>query len=713
MQHRLRYALRGGELAFAIPEGDLDAVAELADSCCDFWNGANSVLVAVAEDGTIAPTERLFEVREPEQIYLHARLGAGARAALVARFGQERLTDIHTRTFSHELHPLNLQPAYRDPPADGPQTPLPEPVYDDADLARLARIIWGRIDDEDRPEYESAFLVERSEGDAAHSALLRGQTHALSPLAQSTYLMRIHSQSGPLRARQLFVLDPTAFADIVFFWNVRARATNMLDDIPVIAVPTPALASPEYMQALVDWVEHGALKPDILVHARPADRDAAVAAIDQLGFREAAGDARLSEFFGEPPDERRALEYVFVDAGYIGHRLRRGLFAENVIRLEPGRNVVRFEPPPGFGTRNWGGYVRLDLLSWPLPFPPTAATARRVHQDAFVDQGVVCLTTSAANNALTFDLVVPGADDVLSDFLAAHGRSARLSAAGRYAQALIGRLGGPQRLDGLARPRALAILEPLTPPSRLKLVQRLDRMLTDRYGAAAPPADELAEMIRTHVADLELQSRSLNDIASLTGAARGDLLDALEELVDVGFIRRGRQERCPECGFEDFYALAEVAERVLCHACQTQFLLGVRVGDDEPRLAYQLDPLMARAMDQNLLPVLLTLRHLYSAAVATSGAFWPGLEVINADGSMQDCDILLAQEGNKIVCECKQNAAGLSLAQAEQTVALADFFDATTYFAALEGDFAAAITTLAQERGRIVLLTREQLLPER
>src|SRR5205085_3339450 len=108
-------------------------------------------------------------------------------------------------------HPLNLQPTYREPPSGGPQTPLPEPAYDDAALARLARIIWGRIDDEDRPEYEKAFLLERSTEDAAHSALVSGQTLGLSPLAQSTYLMRIHHQSGPLRARQLFVLNPTAF----------------------------------------------------------------------------------------------------------------------------------------------------------------------------------------------------------------------------------------------------------------------------------------------------------------------------------------------------------------------------------------------------------------------------------------------------------------------------------------------------------------------
>jgi hypothetical protein len=38
--------------------------------------------------------------------------------------------------------------------------------------------------------------------------------------------------------------------------------------------------------------------------------------------------------------------------------------------------------------------------------------------------------------------------------------------------------------------------------------------------------------------------------------------------------------------------------------------------------------------------------------------------------------------------------------------------DATTYFAALEGEFGEDSKALARTRGRIVLLTRNQLLPE-
>ncbi len=712
MQHRLRYALRGCEFAFAIAEGDLAAVEEVAARCCDFWNGANSLLIAVDEHGTVAPVERLAEIREPERIYVHERVSAAGRDAITGRWGHERVSDLWREAFRHDLHPLNLQPSYREPSAEVPRIALPVPDYADAELARLARVVWGRIDDEDRPEYETAFALERHEGDAAHYALVAGQTSGLSPLAQSTYLMRIHHQSDPLRARQIFVVRGLEFDDLVFFWNVRARATTRGDEIPVVAIPAQALATPERLRSLVEWTGRRDVKPDVLVRVASDLRDDTANALEELGFRRAADDARFSEYFGEVPEERKPLEYQFVSQAWVGGRMRRGAWSENLITLEPGRNIVRFEPPDDFRTRHWGGYARLDLLSWPLPFPPTQATATRVHRDAFVDQGVVCLLTSASNNALTFDLIVPGADEVLSDFLGAHGRGARLSAGGRYAQALIGRLGGPQRLDALARPGALAVLEPLTPPSRVKLLQRLDRMLTERYGDAAPPREELAEMVRGHVAELDLRSRTLDDLATLTGASRADLLAALEQLIDVGFVRRGRLERCPECGYEDFYALAEVRERVVCHACQTDFLLRVAMGDaTEPKTAYQLDPLMARAMDQNLLPVLLTLRYLYSPAVGVGGAFWPGLEIVEADGTMQDCDILLAHEESVIVCECKQSAAGLSQAQAEKTHALSDLFGAVTYFSALEGGFAGEIEALARERGRIVLLTRADLLP--
>lgn len=711
-QHRLQFALRGAEWAFAVPEGDLAAVEDVAALCCDFWNGANSLLIAVSEDGSLSDgLDSMLAIRDVERVWVHQRVNEAHQASLHERFGPERVGRIWAGLTRHELHPLNLQPAYREPPQGGPQLAVPVPSYKDPALARVSRVAWGRIDDDDRADYAEAFLLEEHEGEAAHFALVDGQVSGLAPLAQSAYLMEIYYQQSPARARQVAVIDGEDFSDLLFFWNLRARATTH-DGRGVIAMPAAALSTPDRLRSLVEWtaVERDVVKPDLLISARPNDRDAAAAALAELGFRESPVQSRLTEYWGEVPPERRQREYALAGTGLVGGRLRRGAVTEQLIPLELGRNPTRLEPRADFGVRHWGGFVRLDLVNWPLAFPPTQATAERVHANAVVHGDAISLTTSASNSPYNFDLYLPGGDETLGDFLAARGLRGELSPAGRYAQALIGRLGGASGLTALATQRSLNVLGPLTSPSRHKLLQRLERNLTELYGEQAPTTDELAEIIREHIVELEPHTRTLDDLASQTGTARPDLLAALETLIEAGFVRRGRFERCRNCGYEDFYPLAEIDERLQCHACQERFLLAVASGPNEPRLGYQLDPLMARAMDQDLMPVLLTLRYLYSPEGAAAGAFWPGLEMTDRTATTQDCDILLAQDGHVTVCECKKSALGLTVTQAEKTIELAATLGANTIFSALEGDFSAEVKQLA-ERPDVRLLMREELLP--
>ncbi len=707
-QHRLQFAMRGGEYAFAIPAGDLAALDEVVPICCQVWNGANSLIVPVTEDAELpVSVEHATTTRDVERVFVHKAVGDGGRARLAARF-PGRTTLLHDHALERDLQPLNLQPSFRDPPQGGPSAVLPVPVYDDDALRRIAHVACGFIDEASVGEYGEAFVLEERTGPAAHSALLSSQIAGRSPLAQSTYQMKTYRQEGLFRARRLVVLDDDGFDGLVMFWNFRARSERFTD---IVAVPTQAFETPDQLRPLLDWGsgEVSVLKPDFLVIVDPARRECVEAALLSLGLRN-HGEANAStSYLGGVDEDRRQPEFGFTELRLIGGRMRRGLFNENLVSLEPGRNIVRFEPR-GFATKHAGGQVRLDLLSWPLPFQPPRVTATRVQRDAFVDDGVVCILTMAMNSAYTFDLVVPGADDALADFLSEHRLSSVPSPAGRYGTALIERLGGPQRLEAIATSEALLVLGTLASTSRLKLVQRLNRVLSDRYGEQAPDAAELANLIRGELVTLELPSPSFSDLLGQTNLERVQLLSTLKPLIDVGLARRGRRERCPDCGFADFYPLGEITERLVCHACQKRFLLSVAAGPDEPRLSYQLDPLMARAMDQDLLPVLLTLRHLYSPDGAASGAFWPGLELTRDDGKKQDCDVLLAQDGKVTVCECKLSAASLSVAQANATIALAEELGANTVFAAVEGDFNRDIVELTQ-LPTIRLLTRRDLVP--
>ena len=72
--------------------------------------------------------------------------------------------------------------------------------------------------------------------------------------------------------------------------------------------------------------------------------------------------------------------------------------------------------------------------------------------------------------------------------------------------------------------------------------------------------------------------------------------------------------------------------------------------------------------------------------------------------------MLLAQDGNVTVCECKQSAGWLSLSQAEATIALAERLGANSMFAALQGEFREDVQALYAPP-RVTFLDRKQLLP--
>lgn len=83
-----------------------------------------------------------------------------------------------------------------------------------------------------------------------------------------------------------------------------------------------------------------------------------------------------------------------------------------------------------------------------------------------------------------------------------------------------------------------------------------------------------------------------------------------------------------------YLELSELDERVRCRACGENVMLPVvdQSGAKEPDSFYRLDGLMARIMDQDILPVLLTLRATRPPAGSTELFFaWPGVEVSKGD----------------------------------------------------------------------------------
>ncbi|MHB8696187.1 MAG: hypothetical protein ACYDHH_33665, partial [Solirubrobacteraceae bacterium] len=311
-----------------------------------------------------------------------------------------------------------------------------------------------------------------------------------------------------------------------------------------------------------------------------------------------------------------------------------------------------------------------------------------------------------------FDVRLPTAGQALHDWVGDHGFTLTRSQDGRDAEALLRRLGSLDALDVLADRKRLALLQALAPKSRPKLARRF----IAEANAAGVRLNEaaMAEKLADIGIFLEVEARSANDIATTMrpGTRKRDVFELLPVLVEAGFVRRAHEVRCPECRFLMLLDLVEQDEFVRCRACGERFVLPVvdESGQHEPQLRYRLDGLMARAVDQDVLPVLLTLRAARPPVDHPDLFFaWPGVEVTKDGAAPVDIDLLISNGNIVWAFEVKQNATGLKAPQLRRLMEAAAALGARPGIAAAEGEFAPELVERVLEASGQVLRA-DQLL---
>ncbi len=288
-----------------------------------------------------------------------------------------------------------------------------------------------------------------------------------------------------------------------------------------------------------------------------------------------------------------------------------------------------------------------------------------------------------------------------------HGYEVEISQAGRYAQALLGRLGRLQSLRVLANEDAVTLLAALSPLSRKKLAQK--------FAAEQSPngtiVQRLVDQLRKEPLWIELQSRTLGELVSIRTLKKNRLLPVLGSLVESGLVLRGRSLRCPVCNYPDWIGLRELDERLQCRACNEYFPLPTTDAGRtrEAETAYRLDGLMARCMDQDLLPVLLSLSNMASLGPSVRiQQAWPGLEIF--DGTDKREVDLLVSTGRKVtVFECKANARSMSERNARALINIARGLAAIPTVAALDGEFSRPVRDAVESHGGVCLEKRHLL----
>lgn len=692
---RLTYTLRGPELGFAVPQGDLTALEDVLRLCSSFWNGLGSLIIPIRADGTLYHSlDRLLEVREVDQVLVHDAVGERAREALGGRFREVGPLWMD----GGEIHPYYLSLNDRDKSLEKIQ----RPIFGTQRLRRVAEATWGYIAADEVEDWRRRFEVtEEARRREALRGLLEAQIRGNSPLLLGARHMGAYEQRGGIDGYPcLFVFGRAGFEEIVHFWNLRSRLSGVHDRLPIVGIPREMLSAAE-LEPIRAWVEEpkGATfyKPDISLAVEPAERPAVLAALEELGFVSAGERTRYRHGFPEPPDGRTALEFFELGTGQLGGPMRRGANATTLATATDGR--VALDVPSPEGVRLPYGYLRLAIDGLPLPLPLTTAAARRMIPNAWVSQEGLTIKTHTEKR-WRLDLEIPDAEQALVDWASSYGYEVDPSQPGRYAQALVGRLATPADLDALANPIAAEILDQLAPDSTKRLAQRLKRDLDSESEALDEEA--LLDLLQSQGLLLRVAAKTLNELASNLRRRATELTPALAELIEVGLVRRGISFACPRCNFDQVLSLSELDERIECQACRKELLTPVLSGDREHPAAYFLDGLTARLMEESLLSVLLALRRArLDGGARESFIAWPGL-LFSKGGETVDGDLVVTDGSTVGIFECKMNASRLELDQTQRLLGLCEELCARPGIAGLRGEFDSEIRNLVLEAGGVV-----------
>lgn len=636
----------------------------------------------------------------PDQFLVHPTVGEDARKAASERW--PRAANWSDSVFDRQVHSWWL---VRDSEDHDVPLPMPAPATEAEEL--LAAVLWGYVNPEDLHEVRKQFAPRDVSADELLITQFEGQVTGVSPLAWGSRCMSFtRSVNGP-HWRNLYVLqeDP-GFDELVSFWNLRARYPAMPGTSLFAGLPVGALSQQDRVSAAINrWISQPpqGTKPDLAVDVHDDDVERVHKVLRAAGLIYV--DAGRWTTFQQLPTDRIAPEYTLAQT-VLPMDLERGLSTDVLAGLHEGVNPIRLPIPSDFPIRlSWNGLVTAVVGGLPLLFPMTDILAQAWWTPAVAEGDRLRYAVSHVREHVPIELNWPSAQTQLSKHMASASLRAETSPAGKLAETFLGRIDDQSVLDPLALPHGLEILEALVARRSKRIAQQVRREFQEA-GLAEIDENVVTDALRREGLFAELETKTLAELQGSVGAAPGPILQTLARLCESGYVQRGRSLRCPLCDTPDFRRLAELDDRVTCRACLQEFPLPAIEEDQEPPTAYRLDAFVARIMSQDIVPVLLTLRHFFNRHQnETVGRWWPGLDLFESGSATndQEIDLLYAEQGTIWVCEVKRNANGMPLEQAEDLCALAGRLRAIPVLSAPAGDWGPEITDLAEKQNAVLL----------
>lgn len=357
------------------------------------------------------------------------------------------------------------------------------------------------------------------------------------------------------------------------------------------------------------------------------------------------------------------------------------------------------------------GQVRKDIKSslWES-YLPSASVASLVASGGYFDtiaedvEPVFSYPSSlggltASTQRISFTL--PKTDEMYRTYFRSQGYEVEHSDKWTFATGLLNLANGIAQADIFRSRIACQLLDSLNMRASQKLAQEIKKQMGS-INTAQITMEDLRELIIASnlVPRYQRNPKTLIELKQqLSSGQKPECLNVLSQLVQIGAVQRGWNLLCPYCGVTQWYGLGLLNERVVCQGCLETFnvpLTSTGHADTDRPLQYALNPLADRAMDQDVLPVIIALLALRTVHTCLEHVV-PGMKfqecgVSNAKG---DFDFLYVCQQQLYGGECKKGQ--ILMDKDIQTAKLAQHLGFRAFFFATIGQFSPASKQLVAD----------------
>lgn len=665
MNTELTINVRPVRHAYFIVEDDLAQFIEVASFCCTQWGGINNLIIPVQLvkeadhiDVTIDGWHLDMLNRRHPDIFVNAlssqedcSLHHILQNYLASRSFTQSLVEwnvfIDIDDTVHPLHIISPQSGSEKPelamPASLPGFSPPLTSFEKAILVAAFGEIWH----DQEKEYKEAYTLQA--WDASNPEFMLRQQLYIHPTESVinltlTELSNIGTEEVVPEAPYMSIVIAQTVWDLCTFWNLRACAFgfNWLSDRRVLLLSKEQLLQEQkaYVDPLSHLLKEKRIHPGVrtnldAIFYHRQDKEISQFLSSHEEFRQQTESLELNIHF--PPrsieeDEKETLNdnkahrpILYVENKIIDRSSYQeyGGSRPTISIPFPEGNTTLFVPHSGPHTRSYSkAYIGFQGEIWDQ-FPAHPAVAQLIAPEASFD---VFLNTIQLRypymlplGQLTrISLTLPHAEDMYRAYFGAAGYDTSPSEKEAYAKGLLGMAGGLSNdKASIFRSRiAYEILDVLTERPTKKLAQEIIRTVGSEKGIKE---EALLQAIRASdvIPSFRRVPRFFKDIYSavkeklnLGPDGKKECLRTLAQLVGIKAVQRGMHIKCARCGAKVWYGLHMLDERIRCNGCLEMFDLPLVENEndngDRP-FQYTLNPLVNQAMDQDILPVIISL----------------------------------------------------------------------------------------------------------